>query len=220
LRRAFLLTATALGLVISLVGSTGLFAALTDTARTGTNQVTTPGLASSADLKLAMSEGPEGNKTCGDFSDDLATGLFDFTANQPIDDRAEIVCLKNAGSQSLTSLTMRVDELTDVDIDCTGDEQANGDATCGGDAAGELADVLAVSVAWDACPNQAPSAFSPTQTLLESASTPIALPTLGVDEMVCLLVTVAYPATGAPSEALQRAQSDKVTWRFRFDAGT
>ena len=84
MRRPFLLTVTALGLVVCLVGSTGLFAALTDTAATGTNQVTTPGLASSADIQLAFDEGTPGSPTCGAFSDDLATGLFDFTAESSL----------------------------------------------------------------------------------------------------------------------------------------
>ena len=115
---------------------------------------------------------------------------------------------------------MRADELTDLDIGCTGDEEANGDATCGGDAAGELASVLDVTVGWDACPFGMPTNGSPASTLLASATTPITLPTLAIDETICLQIAVAYPATGAAPEALQRAQTDRVTWRFRFDAGT
>lgn len=220
MRRAFLLTTAALGLVVCLVGSTGLFAALTDTARTGTNQVTTPGLAASADIQLAPREGPTGQPTCGAFSDDLATGLFDFTATPPYANQSHIVCVKNVGSQALTSLTMRADELTDIDIDCTGDEEANGDPDCGGDAAGELSDVLEVRANWDGCPYEMPTDGTPTTTLADLAATPLTLKTLAVDEVVCIMIFVGYPATGATPEAIQRAQSDKVTWRFRFDAAT
>jgi hypothetical protein len=220
MRRASLLTLAALGLVVCLVGSTGLFAALTDTARTGTNQVTTPGLASSADIVVASTIDSAGSLACGTYSDDLATGLIDFTASPPYANADSFLCVKNVGSQALSSLTVQADELTDVDTACTGDEEANGDATCGGDAAGELADVLDVTVGWDACPYQMWTDTSPTTTLLASSTTPITLPTLAVGEEVCFLLRVAYPTAGASPEAIQRAQSDTVTWRFRFDAGT
>ena len=132
MRRPFLLTATALGLVICLVGSTGLFAALTDTARTGTNQVTTPGLASSADIRLAMDEGTLGSSACGAFSDDLRHRPVRLRPpTPPYANQAHVVCVKNVGSQAIVSLTMTTEALNDVDTDCTGDEEANGDTSCG-----------------------------------------------------------------------------------------
>jgi len=65
-----------------------------------------------------------------------------------------------------------------------------------------------------------PTNGSPTSTLADLVSTPLPLPTLAVGETVCLMITAAYPSSGAADVAIQRAQSDKVTWRFRFDAGT
>jgi hypothetical protein len=220
MRRAFLLTATALGLVICLVGSTGLFAALTDTALTGPNQVTSPGLSASADIMLAMDEGTAGNPSCGAFSDDLTTPLFEFTASSPSNNQGHIVCVKNVGSQALTSLTFRADDLVDVDDDCTGDESLNGDTDCGAGGPGELSTVLDVYAGWDGCPYGMPSNGTPTTTLADLASTPLALSSLAVGETVCVLIFVGYPAGGAADQAIQQAQSDTVTWRFRFDAGT
>jgi hypothetical protein len=206
--------------VVCLVGSTGLFAALTDTALTGPSEVTSPGLAASADIQLAMDEGTAGSPSCGAFSDDLTTPLFEFTASAPSNNQGHIVCVKNVGSQALSSLTLRADDLVDVEDDCTGDEALNGDSDCGGGGAGELSAVLDVRAGWDACPYGMPTNNTPTSTLADVQTTPLVLSSLPVGETVCVMIFVGYPATGASPEAIQLAQSDTVTWRFRFDAAT
>lgn len=220
MRRAFLLTVTALGLVVCLVGSTGLFAALTDTALTGPSTVTAPGLAASADIQLAMDEGTSGNPSCGAFSDDLTTPLFQFTASPPSNNQGYIVCVKNVGSQALSSLTLRADDLVDTEDACTGDEALNGDTDCGGGGTGELSAVLDVHAGWDACPYGMWNNNTPTTTLADLESTPLTLSSLPVGATVCVMIFVGYPAAGVSPEAIQRAQSDTVTWRFRFDAAT
>jgi hypothetical protein len=53
MRRSVLLTVAALGGLVSLIGGAGLFSALTDTARTGTNSAESAALAGSADIQLA-----------------------------------------------------------------------------------------------------------------------------------------------------------------------
>src|SRR5262245_16526660 len=102
MRRSFLITVSALGLVVCLLGGTGLFAALTDSATTGTNQVDSAPLAGSANLQLALNDGltPAMTMTCGAFSDDLATGLVSGTGLiQSVNSAGSVFCLRNVGSQ-------------------------------------------------------------------------------------------------------------------------
>ena len=53
MRRSALITLAALGGLICLIGGTGLFAALTDSARSGTNSLESGALAGSADIQLS-----------------------------------------------------------------------------------------------------------------------------------------------------------------------
>ena len=82
MRRSLLLTTSVLGLLICLIGGTGLFASLSDSAHTGTNTIESKGLPSSSDLKLATATYST-SFSCDTFSDDLATGLFDFSDMNP-----------------------------------------------------------------------------------------------------------------------------------------
>jgi hypothetical protein len=216
MRRSVLLTISAMGLLVCLLGSTGLFAALTDVARTGTNTATSDGLAPSADLQLATGVFVEGfGISCGTFQDNLATPLTVATGLKPGDGGASIFCIRNVGSQSVT-LAATVDELTDVDISCTGDEADYGDTTCGGDLLGELSSVLTVTYVETPCAADPPV---PTPVgnsgLAANAATPIALGSLGPNQLRCLSVAIDYH-TGQPAAAVQKAQSDRVTWRYVF----
>lgn len=225
MRRSVLITLVVLGSLITLVGSTGLFAALTDTANTGENSVDSGALAASADIQLATAtvDQNSGEYTCGLFSDDLTTAFFTTSgaAGSYVYDDAlpgsispEFpFCLANIGSQSI-DLSAMVIELSDLDPACTGDEAANGDTTCGApDAAGELAQVLSVNYAVRGCGDSSPVA---------SSASPLDWPTpldLGVTllptQFACFVVTISYP--DATSDTLEQvAQSDAVTWRFQF----
>ena len=219
MRRSSLLTLTALGALICLVGGTGLFAALTDTARTGTNTVDSAQLAGSADIQLATAtrvNSPPFTITCGDYSEDLASGFF--TADDVTEGFVSPVsfyCIKNVGSQSVT-VSVLADELTDVDLACTGDESLHGDTTCGGDQAGELSAVLMVWYARDEC--EGGGASGRGINLASNATEPVFLiGTLAPGEVGCYQVYFDYP-TSATDEAVQKAQSDRATWRFKFTA--
>lgn len=126
-------------------------------------------------------------------------------------------CVKNVGSQAVT-ISASADELTDLDIACTGDEAAHGDTTCGGSQAGELAGVLNVSYTDPDCSNPA-SGSSVNTGLAENATTPHGLGGLEPGATRCFHAGLIYP-TGLDADAVQRAQSDKVTWRFKFSAVT
>jgi hypothetical protein len=235
MRRSVLLTLAVLGVLVSLVGGVGLFAALTDTATTGTLTADSGGLAGSADLKMTTAtvvdvnqDGIVGNP--GDSINCFAPGYSDNLATDPQTANVSpgfasdklYFCIKNVGSQPVT-LTFDAFEMIDVELDCTGDE-ALVDGSCGivGGVAGvgELSGVLSVQVDWYA---QCDAAFNePSSRVLGSlTSTPLALQHGlsaggGAD---CYSLTLAYPSGGANTpQMIQQAQSDRVTWRFRFNA--
>jgi hypothetical protein len=134
MRRSILLTTSALGLLICLLGSAGLFAALTDTADTDINHVDTAPLAGSADLQLSPINGSNG---CGTWADDLTTGLVSAT-DVALPGTAPSVgfCIRNIGSQSVSTAVTVID-LTDTEMGAsTGDDQDYLDVTFGAGAAG------------------------------------------------------------------------------------
>jgi hypothetical protein len=215
MRRSALVTVAVLGGLVCLLGGTVLFSALQDTARTGTNSVESAALGSSADIQLATATRNGGTVSCGTFSENLTSGLFTATGVTPHYNSRVDFCIKNVGSQPVT-LSALADELTDVDVACTGDEAANGDATCGGDQLGELSSVLLVSYMTEEC-STAEGPVSPKTTLKNNETTPHALGTLGAGAYFCYAVFLEYSPT-ATAAATQAAQSDRVTWRFKFTA--
>ena len=220
MRRRNLVALTTLGALICLLGGTGLFAALTDTARSGTNSVNSAALAASADIQIARATVPgttPPNLTCGTLAEDLATGFFSASNVGPgYSSTEQYYCIKNVGSQPV-NLSALATEVVDVDFECTGDEAAFDD-TCGGDKDGELSRVLAMTYRiMGSCISFAGGSGPQTINLGENASTPTSLGSLAVGQTTCYAVAVAYPsATG--SDAVQGAQSDAVTWRITFSA--
>ena len=216
MRRSFLLTLSALGLLVCLLGSAGLFAALTDTAYTGDNSVNTAPLDGSADLRLATASVANELTTCGTFDDDLSTGLLSVTDLVPMLAVDTPFCVRNDGI-AMVDLTAAAVDLSDVDPSCTGDEADYGDETCGtgGDGSGELAPVL--NILWTEldCFTGATSIVA-SGTLSAHVANAVDLLPLGAGETACYRVQVVY-ADEAPA-AVQIAQSDTATWRFRFDA--
>jgi hypothetical protein len=216
MKRSALLTLAVLGGLVCLLGGTVLYSALQDTARTGTNSVESAALASSADIQLATATQASAGSpiTCGTFSDDLESGLITATGVLPSHVSSKYFCVKNVGSQQVT-LSGLVDELTDVDVACTGDEAGNGDATCGGDQVGELSNVLGVTHVTVSC--AAGGGSGPVPILLkDNATTPLALGTLAAGATGCYMARVDMPSGTGPF--VQRAQSDRATWRFKFTA--
>ena len=219
MRRITLVLASALGAVVCLLGGTVLFSALQDTARTGTNSAESAALGASADIKLATATPNAANPAdidCGTFSENLSSGLFNYTDLTPgFFSEVTLFCIKNVGSQSVT-LSALADELTDVDVACTGDEAANGDATCGGDQAGELSAVLKPGYKSTPCQSSQGGSF-PGPLLKDHPTTPVNLGTLAAGATGCYMTIVVYPSA-TPNADVQKAQSDRVTWRIKFSA--
>jgi hypothetical protein len=217
MRRSALVTVAVLGGLVCLLGGTVLYSALQDTARTGTNSIDSAALAASADIQLATA-GRSGNTiTCDAFFENLASGVINVTDFSPGSSGQRFFCLKNVGSQQVT-LSALADELADIDFACTGDEATNGDASCGTDQAGELSNVLIVQYSTLDCATASPILNTGQQpTLKANGTTPYGLGTLAVGATVCVNVLFAYPS-GTGTTAVQTAQSDRATWRFKFSA--
>ena len=224
-RRPLLTSIAALGGVITLASTTGVFAVFTDRATTGTNTFATKGLPRAADLQLAPGDitidDTSGIWTvnCGTYDDNLATGLVTLTDAVPLDGYStDFVCVKNTGSQTVDVTTSAID-ITDTDTDCTGDE-AVVDTTCGvavgqptgsPGQAGELSPLLHVTLIVAPCDdgNQGGHGIG---TLPEVTNATVA--TLSPGETKCVRYSVSYAATEAEAQV---AQSDTTTWRFAFD---
>lgn len=214
-RRSALLSVALLGGFVCLIGGSVLFSALQDTARTGTNSAESAALAASADIQIATATRTGSTTNCSTFSENLTTALFTITGVSPgFASSSEYLCLKNVGSQQVT-LSGLADELADVDFDCTGDETLHGDTTCGGDLAGELSDVLRADYGVVDC--QTAAGIGGASVLLNANATePANLGTLASGATGCLALRVLY-GIHTPAEQ-QAAQSDRVTWRFKFTA--
>lgn len=219
-RRSSLLTLAALGALICLIGGSGLFAALTDTARSGTNSVDSAALAASADIQVARATVPGAtppNYNCGSLSEELASGFFtaaEIAVGYSSTDAA--FCVKNVGSQPV-SLSALATDLVDAEEACTGDEAAF-DSTCGDNKVGELSAVLNITYkTYGNCVNGVGGGATQTLVLRNNASTPATLGTLAVGQTTCYFVAINYPSTTA-ADAVQGAQSDATTWRITFAA--
>lgn len=216
-----------LGVLLTLVGGTGIFAVFTDRATAGDNSVSSGTRPRAADLRIEAGELASGQINCdADLDliiwkqDDLTTGQFSATGIQPgADLGSSYVCLRNVGAAPVAVSASAID-LADIEDACSGDEAAAGDTSCAAGEAGELSGLLLVDMDRVVCMspvmlqvNNSPaplSAMSPTDLLGTGFQ-------LAPDEILCIQVNVTYPAT-TPESAAQRAQTDTATWRFAFDA--
>jgi hypothetical protein len=116
-------------------------------------------------------------------------------------------------------------DITDLDVDCTGDEAAFGDTTCGEDQtthqpqAGELSPNLVIETDLYNCLTGSglltPGVPDFSSSLADLGTTPTALTNLAPNASVCLRERVFWrPAT---ADAGQVSQSDEATWKFAFD---
>jgi len=213
-----------LGLIVTMIGFTGIYAVLSDRAQTGDFNVNTGERAKAADLKIA-SAGAPGACTGQEFVDSIEG--TQFTLNNAVPDMSSgvSVCLWNAGSSAL-EVHMVATDVADIDTDCTGNEADFGDDTCGGDAAGELASIIQVHL----YPIDCATPFTGEHGIASVADLASYTPQAGVfedwdpglmqpDEIKCLFLNVVYPGIGnGTTEAqAQLAQSDSLSWRLAFD---
>jgi hypothetical protein len=210
MRRPVLLTLTVVGGAIALLGGTGIFAALSDTARSGTNSIETEALASSADLQIAVANQGTVPWICGQFSDDLTSPAF--TLSGTTDGQPFVYCLRNIGTQTV-NVSAQVEEFVDLEVGCTGDEGAY-DTTCGSSGQGELGDVARAQYQSMSCDLTEVTPFGPPLLLRDQLVTPLSLGTLGPGEARCYWVNAWV---GYQNEVQhQQIQTDRLTWRFAW----
>jgi hypothetical protein len=213
MRRPVLLTLAAVGGVIVLLGATGIFAALSDTARSGTNSIETDALAPSADLRVASATGDlVVGLSCEAFSENLTTGLITIgSAGEGfVSYQDHPYCVRNVGSKTV-SLFVGVEAFDDVEVGCTGDE-ALYDDTCG-TGVGEIGESATLAHAYydEASPNFWLGLGG--GLLRDGLQTPHQLVEVSPGETVILLLGVFVNPLNDELQA-QRAQSDRLTWRF------
>jgi hypothetical protein len=203
---------TVLALVFAVTGLsvTGVFAPVTDSVQTGDNYIETGALAAAANVQLSAS------LDCSGATDNLASAPFDLvTPGGELSESGVYLCLRNAGS-SPVSLSVQVTALSDIDVDCTGDEAAV-DLTCGLGQAGELGDLVSNFLRLVTCDSSSPvgdPVGTAALTALDDAPSSFgyAVP-VGTD--VCVAINLQYHPSGPEAQA---AQSDQVTWRYTFQA--
>jgi hypothetical protein len=226
MERASLRAVIILGLLVTLVGGTGIFAVFSDRATGGVNSATSAERAMAADLKIASALIFPDNTalSCASaataaFEDDITDAQFVLGTIYPgTTYENRWLCLQNAGSSRLFVTASAID-LTDIEADCTGDEAAAGDTDCGV-GAGELSPLVGVRIAVVDCADYATEA-APGALIALPSYTSVALGSatglqLDPGQVACLGLHFAYIAEVTETQ-LQVAQSDTVTWRFAFD---
>lgn len=196
-----------------------MFAALSDTATSGENSVETGAEVSAVDILIApLTQDASGTWTCGEFSDDLTSGLFALEAEDFDPAPSASFCIKSNGTNMVIARTS-VFDIADVDVACTGDEMAF-DPTCGPgtgpedpEQPGELGKYLLLTYYTDVC-HADPAVAAGTFTLQELAAVPFILGAIKPQSYRCFTVELSL----APGVDWQAVQSDRVTWRFRWDA--
>ena len=213
MRRPVLLTLAAVGGVIVLLGGTGIFAALSDTARSGTNSIETDALAPSADLQVASATGDlVVGLSCDAFNENLTSGLITIGSGGVgfVSYQDHPYCVRNVGSKTV-SLFVGVEAFDDVEVGCTGDE-ALYDDTCG-TGVGEIGEGATVNHAYfdESSPNSWLGLGG--GLLRDGLQTPQHLVEVSPGETAILLVAVHVNPFNDELQA-QREQSDRLTWRF------
>ena len=215
MRRPLLITLVALGLVTTLTGASGVLAAGSDRATTGANSLETGSIAASVNLQIATWDRATG--VCGTFADNLTTGLFALADRQPSSNSIgppQNLCLKNAG-QGTINVTVSAIEVVSTETACTGDE-ASVDLSCGPDQAGELGPLVYTSVdRWASCSVNAQFGSAGSSGFLATFGPGPIASGLAAGTTMCIAVNVLYNPSAANAE---KGQSDRVTWRYAFDA--
>ena len=187
----------------------GLFAALT---LGGVSTVAAHGDDNEPEVKVSRLV----NGRCGPLEGSLPT-LFTRNGIRPGEVAGDVtVCVANTGDADAT-LSLRADELVELDPLCT-DSEAAADATCGRGQQGELGRSLLQQVGLGSCPATAGA----TDPRLERRLTALAAGTLVLvdrlrkEQLVCVRLRLRYePADAAAAVA---SQSDRTFWRYAFTA--
>ncbi len=208
--RGLLLGIITLGAVTTGVGLTGVVAATTDVAKTGTvtkERAETGVFPVQVDLKLAR---PGVSGVCGVYTDDLTTGIFSINSGSArAFDRTELLCVKNVGA---TAKPFRLDTVDVVASDptCSADEGLG----CGLSQLSANLSVTKDAGSPAACPNLSPPASG--SALITRGVNPGTNRFGSVGNLpvaIDCIYAIRLEATSIPYEA----QTDVLEWRFQID---
>lgn len=215
------------GVIMTFATLLGVFAAQSDSASTGTLEVNSSSLTSSVDLKIADQVISTAATDCSSISaatyiENQTVQPLVFSNADPGDDLVRYVCVKNTGAES-ANINLDLFAATNTDTACTGDELTFDAASCG-TGAGELGPLLNVDVfrmgsaATDnvGC-DELISLSGATYSGGIVNQTGNAIGSIGAGEYACYRIDVDYPSIGTSGDEEQEAQSDRVTWKFRFN---
>lgn len=218
--RRLLATTMALGLVVTAMGFTGIYAVFTDRATTGATGGNSAPLPGAADIEIARTSS---GVICPaeDYHDDLVGALIQWSDAKPGDELStHWFCVKNVGVATV-DVTLTAIDVANSDIDCTGDEEAAGDTSCGS-GLGELHAVVYVDTQLVDCATGAGAGGINQTNLagLSSGTQPVTSTSMAPGDVVCVKIRAFYPAVGAGTSLTlaELAQSDAISWRFAFDA--
>lgn len=212
-RRPLLASLTTLGVVTGLLGVAGVFAAGSDTATTGENDIASGELEfPEADIQLASASfglsDPDQHLTveCNDdWSDDLATGVLSGDVDQVEDYDFEmgVLCLRNAGTEAV-DVAWSTFDVVDEELGCSFGEE---DGACGD--VGELSQHLAIDLGDNL--GEEPLCRVATPTTPAAAQAPTPLVTLEPGQSVGLCTHAIWDGDAS-------SQSDRVRFRILFEA--
>ena len=217
MRRPLALSLIVLGLVVTLIGGTGLFAPFTDRATSGANSVTSGERPRAADLKLAWAIADPFACDAATYSDNSTTPGHTATDVQPGFRDSKYFCLRNAGSAPL-AVSVRVIDRVEDDVACTNDESSVDTASCGtAPGGGEAGSVLSASFGLFDCE----LGSGPGSSFLGYLGTdPTAnMGTLAAGDTWCGSIEVGY-GLNVPLDSQLGSQSDQITWKYAFDGTT
>jgi hypothetical protein len=212
-RRPLLASLTTLGVVAGLLGVAGVFAAGSDTATTGVNDVESGEVElREADIQLATAtmglSDPEQHQTveCNDdWSDDLATGVLSGDVDQfeDYDFTMGVLCLRNAGTEAV-DVAWSTFDVVDEELACSSGEE---DGACGD--VGELSQHLTIDLGHNL--GEEPLCRVGTPTTPAAAQAPADLVTLEPGQTVGLCTHAIWDGDAS-------SQSDRVLFRILFEA--
>lgn len=235
MRRRLLIALTAVGSVIVALGAIGVFATLNDTVTSGENKIETTAAPDRVDLLIALrTQDANGNWTCGEFTDDLESGLFvmdsvDETGLYP--PPVVSYCVKNNGRSHGTRSPTSVYSTSPTRRWRVPRKSPGVDVTCGSGPAGEeqpgeITKYLRVENYRGSCDADLPGPDAPgplngrAYTLEQLAQTPVVLtPRLGPYggvQCFAIKLVLAIDASERIDVLPPDAQSDRLTWRFRW----
>lgn len=219
MRRPVLLTIMTLGLIITLLGATGIVAVFTDTADTGNSSVASGERARSADIQLGVYD--IFSQTCVSYANSRTTGFYSFSNSQPessfSSSGGDYFCIRNVGSESVT-LSVSTFDLVDAELACSNEEPGvdPDGSTCG--TVGELSQFLTARFDEITCSNGSSMLAPADGGVSTMQSTPVGLGTLSSGSERCFNPLVRYQTANSTEATL--SQTDQATWKFRFSGST